>query len=130
MKLADLKRLTDQEARELLESVLWPEGPVCPHCGTTQSCLGHWLFIGALGSIALGILAGGAVLFEEVAIYNNLVKQTAEAILRNKDGGPWPKHIVAKTSKWYDAMVYVFFSSLSIAAILLVLYAAVVHLPR
>lgn len=34
MKLADLKRLTDTEARELLESVRWgATGVACPHCG-------------------------------------------------------------------------------------------------
>ena len=34
MKLADLKRLTDTQARTLLESVRWgTTGVVCPHCG-------------------------------------------------------------------------------------------------
>jgi transposase-like protein len=28
-----LKRLTEDEARELLEGLRWPNGPVCPHCG-------------------------------------------------------------------------------------------------
>src|SRR6202171_240015 len=27
----------DQEARKVLESLLWPDGPVCPHCGV----IGH-----------------------------------------------------------------------------------------
>ncbi|MCB9183708.1 MAG: IS1595 family transposase [Flavobacteriales bacterium] len=33
MKLSDLKRLTDAEARAMLEKVRWPDGPHCPHCG-------------------------------------------------------------------------------------------------
>lgn len=32
MNLAEISRLTDQEAREYLERVRWPNGPVCPHC--------------------------------------------------------------------------------------------------
>jgi len=27
---------TDDEARAFLEQVLWPEGPICPHCGTVN----------------------------------------------------------------------------------------------
>ncbi|MEA2983761.1 MAG: hypothetical protein QOD94_15, partial [Alphaproteobacteria bacterium] len=27
---------TDEEARAFLEQVLWPEGPVCPHCGVVN----------------------------------------------------------------------------------------------
>src|SRR5258707_4502529 len=26
----------DEAARAMLESILWPEGPVCPHCGTVN----------------------------------------------------------------------------------------------
>lgn len=33
MKLSDLKRLNDQEARAMLESVRWANGVACPHCG-------------------------------------------------------------------------------------------------
>lgn len=33
MTIRDLKSLTEDEARELIESVIWPDGPVCPHCG-------------------------------------------------------------------------------------------------
>jgi transposase-like protein len=34
--LAIMERFADEEtAREYLESVRWPEGPVCPHCGCT-----------------------------------------------------------------------------------------------
>jgi transposase-like protein len=27
----------DEAAREMLESILWPDGPVCPHCGIVDS---------------------------------------------------------------------------------------------
>ena len=27
----------DEKAREWLESQLWPEGPICPHCGSTEA---------------------------------------------------------------------------------------------
>lgn len=33
MTIADLKRFTEDEARELFEAVLWPDGPVCMKCG-------------------------------------------------------------------------------------------------
>ncbi len=32
MNLAELTRLTEEQSREYLESIRWPEGPVCPHC--------------------------------------------------------------------------------------------------
>lgn len=28
---------TDEKAREYLESIRWPEGPVCPHCGAKHA---------------------------------------------------------------------------------------------
>ncbi|MBS1582030.1 MAG: IS1595 family transposase [Bacteroidetes bacterium] len=31
---ADLKRLSEEEARALLESIRWPEGPRCAHCSS------------------------------------------------------------------------------------------------
>lgn len=37
MKLSDLKRLTEEEARELIESVIWPNGPVCCKCGNADA---------------------------------------------------------------------------------------------
>lgn len=33
MNLQDAARLTEEQARELLETIRWPEGSVCPHCG-------------------------------------------------------------------------------------------------
>lgn len=36
MKVADLKRLDDNEARRLLEFARWPHGPVCPRCGNVD----------------------------------------------------------------------------------------------
>jgi hypothetical protein len=32
MNLIEAARLTDEEARTYLESLRWPNGPVCPHC--------------------------------------------------------------------------------------------------
>jgi transposase-like protein len=28
----------DEAARAMLESILWPEGPICPHCGVVDHC--------------------------------------------------------------------------------------------
>jgi transposase-like protein len=28
----------DEAARAMLESIMWPEGPVCPHCGVVNHC--------------------------------------------------------------------------------------------
>ncbi|MGA2067411.1 MAG: IS1595 family transposase [Thermoguttaceae bacterium] len=33
MAAIDVGRLTEQEARSILEAIRWPKGPVCPHCG-------------------------------------------------------------------------------------------------
>lgn len=32
MNLMQLAKLNDEEARDYLESLVWPNGPVCPHC--------------------------------------------------------------------------------------------------
>ena len=32
MTLMQLASLTDEQARQYLENLLWPNGPVCPHC--------------------------------------------------------------------------------------------------
>ena len=35
--MALLKIFTDEDAaRELLEALNWPDGPICPHCGTVN----------------------------------------------------------------------------------------------
>ncbi len=33
MDLAELTKLTEEQAREYIELIRWPLGPVCPHCG-------------------------------------------------------------------------------------------------
>ncbi|HEY3296226.1 MAG TPA: IS1595 family transposase [bacterium] len=33
MTLAQIGRLTEEEARQHIENLYWPDGPVCPHCG-------------------------------------------------------------------------------------------------
>lgn len=32
----EIAKYSEQEAREYLERIRWPEGPVCPHCGDTE----------------------------------------------------------------------------------------------
>ncbi len=34
MAAIDVARLTEEEAREKLEKIRWPKGPVCPHCNS------------------------------------------------------------------------------------------------
>jgi len=36
MAAIDVARLSEDEARTMLEQVRWPEGPVCPHCGENE----------------------------------------------------------------------------------------------
>jgi transposase-like protein len=36
MAAIDVGRLTEDEARTILENIRWPKGPVCPHCGSTD----------------------------------------------------------------------------------------------
>ena len=33
MASIDVGRLTEDEARGILEKIRWPKGPTCPHCG-------------------------------------------------------------------------------------------------
>lgn len=37
MNLSDVSRLTEDQAREYFEKIRWPNGPVCPHCGSVES---------------------------------------------------------------------------------------------
>lgn len=37
MTLIEAAKLTEDEAREYLESIRWPDGPVCPHCGCFEN---------------------------------------------------------------------------------------------
>ncbi len=36
MDLAQLTKLTEDQARHFIETIRWPNGPVCPHCGGTK----------------------------------------------------------------------------------------------
>ena len=37
MAAIDVGRLTEDEARTILENIRWPNGPVCPHCGSVNA---------------------------------------------------------------------------------------------
>jgi transposase-like protein len=37
LTLNKVSALTEDEARETIERILWPDGPVCPHCGATEN---------------------------------------------------------------------------------------------
>jgi len=37
MASIDVGRLTENEARTILESIRWPNGPICPHCGSDNA---------------------------------------------------------------------------------------------
>jgi hypothetical protein len=43
MNLSQLSKMTEEQARETLERIRWPEGPICPRCGCTD---GHTKFKG------------------------------------------------------------------------------------
>jgi transposase-like protein len=43
MNLSTLSNMTEDEARETLERIRWPNGPICPHCRRTD---GHTKFNG------------------------------------------------------------------------------------
>jgi transposase-like protein len=36
MDLSELTKMTEAEARDFLEEIRWPAGPVCPHCGSVD----------------------------------------------------------------------------------------------
>ena len=36
MNLVRAGKLTEEESREYLESIRWPNGPICPHCGSQE----------------------------------------------------------------------------------------------
>lgn len=37
MNLSEISRLTEDQAREYFETIRWPGGPVCPHCGSVEN---------------------------------------------------------------------------------------------
>jgi len=37
MNLSEISRLTEEQAREYFETIRWPGGPVCPHCGSVDN---------------------------------------------------------------------------------------------
>jgi transposase-like protein len=37
LTLNQVSALSEDEARETLECILWPDGPVCPHCGALEN---------------------------------------------------------------------------------------------
>lgn len=37
MNLSEISRLTEDQSREYFEKIRWPDGPVCPHCGSVES---------------------------------------------------------------------------------------------
>lgn len=37
MNLSDISRLTEDQAREYFEQIRWPNGRICPHCGSVES---------------------------------------------------------------------------------------------
>ncbi len=37
MNLTELTEMNEEQARDFLEAVRWPNGPVCPHCGNTKA---------------------------------------------------------------------------------------------
>jgi transposase-like protein len=37
LTLNQVSALTEDQARETIESILWPNGPVCPHCGAVEN---------------------------------------------------------------------------------------------
>lgn len=37
MTFDEASKLTEEQAREYLESLRWPDGPACPHCGDTKA---------------------------------------------------------------------------------------------
>jgi transposase-like protein len=37
MKLTDVSKLTEEQARKTFECIRWPNGPVCPHCGSVEA---------------------------------------------------------------------------------------------
>src|SRR5262245_43499080 len=37
MNLTDVSKLSEDEARETLERIRWPNSPVCAHCGATEN---------------------------------------------------------------------------------------------
>ena len=37
MNLSEAEQLSEEEALEYLEKIRWPNGPICPHCGSRKS---------------------------------------------------------------------------------------------
>lgn len=37
MNLSQISKLSEDQARDYFEKIRWPNGPVCPHCGSVES---------------------------------------------------------------------------------------------
>jgi len=37
LNLSEVTAMTEEEARKYVEACLWPDGPICPHCGSSKS---------------------------------------------------------------------------------------------
>jgi transposase-like protein len=37
MNLSEISRLSEDQARDYFEKIRWPNGPVCPHCGSVEA---------------------------------------------------------------------------------------------
>jgi len=37
LNLSEASAMTEEEARKYIEAIIWPNGPVCPHCGSDRS---------------------------------------------------------------------------------------------
>lgn len=37
LNLAEVTVMDEDQARKYIEAVVWPNGPVCPHCGGTKA---------------------------------------------------------------------------------------------
>lgn len=37
MNLSEISRLSEDQAREYFERIRWPNGPICPHCGSVEA---------------------------------------------------------------------------------------------
>lgn len=37
LNLSEASAMTEEEAREYIESIIWPNGPMCPHCGSNRA---------------------------------------------------------------------------------------------
>ncbi len=100
------------------------------HKERSGSMLEYWLFIGAVGTLGLGILCGIVAARSESVGRHDQAKAVLEALMRREMGTPSDTPYREVPERWWaKACAWLCYTMLGCAVFLLIAYAAVVDHP-